>query len=66
MPGSEEVRAQALHRLPVAYSLGLRLRDAGLTEELIAEVLGVEPEAVGPLLVVAQAKLDAILSGTKW
>jgi hypothetical protein len=42
------------------------LRDAGLTEELIADALGVEPEPVGPLLVVPQAKLDAILSDTRW
>jgi hypothetical protein len=62
MSGSDEVRARALRRLPVAHSLALRLRDSGVGEELIAEVLGVDPEALGPLLVVAQAKLDAILS----
>ena len=47
--------------MPVAHSMALRLRDAGVGEDLIAEVLGVEPEALGPLVVVAQAKLDAIL-----
>ena len=46
--------------LPTAYSLALRLRDAHLPDDLIAECLGVEPEAVGPMLVVAQAKLDAV------
>ena len=54
-------RAEALRRLPVAHSLALRLRDAGLSGELIAECLGIEPEALGPLLVVAEAKLAAIL-----
>jgi hypothetical protein len=47
-------------RLPRAYSLALELRDAGLPEHLIAERVGVEPEAVGPLLAVADAKLAAL------
>jgi hypothetical protein len=54
-------RAEAMRRLPGTYSLALRLRDAGLTNELIAECVVVEPEALAPLLAVAEAKLAAIL-----
>ena len=54
-------RAEALEQLPPVYSLALRLRDAGLSEERLAERLAVEPEALGPLLDVADAKLAAIL-----
>jgi hypothetical protein len=61
MCAAGDPRAEALLRLPVSYSLALRLRDAGLSQELIAECLGIEPEALGPLLVVAEAKLAAIL-----
>lgn len=57
-------RVEALRRLPAAHSLALRLRDAGVPGELIAECLGTEPEALGPLLVVAEAKLAAILGGS--
>ncbi|GHE77048.1 hypothetical protein GCM10017786_02920 [Amycolatopsis deserti] len=60
MSGSDDSRAAALRRLPAVYSLALRLRDAGLPEHLIAESVGVEPEAVGPLLAVAEAKLAAL------
>ncbi|MGH3920048.1 MAG: hypothetical protein ACRDRY_02840 [Pseudonocardiaceae bacterium] len=54
-------RAEAIRHLPGAYSLALRLRDAGLADELIAECLAVEREALEPLLDVAEAKLAAIL-----
>lgn len=57
------VLEEALGRLPGVYSLGLRLRGAGLPDELIAECLAVEPEAIGPLLEVAEAKLAALLDG---
>jgi hypothetical protein len=56
-------RAEAIRRLPGAYSLALRLRDAGLDDDLIAECLAVEPEALELLLAVAEAKLATILSG---
>jgi hypothetical protein len=55
------LRTEALRRIPTAHSLALRLRDAGLGAELIAECLGIEPEALGPLLVVAEQKLAAAL-----
>jgi hypothetical protein len=55
-------REEACARLPVTYALALRLRDEGLPEDLLAERLGVEPEALGPLLEIAEAKLAAILA----
>ena len=54
-------RAEAMCRLPGTYSLALRLRDAGLTHELIAECLAVEREGLDLLLEVAEAKLAAML-----
>lgn len=58
------LRAEALANLPPAYSLALRLRDAGVADRLIAECLAVEVEALGPLLEVAHAKLAAALGET--
>ena len=43
-------RAEAIRHLPDIYSLALCLRDAGLTDELIAECLAVEREALDLLL----------------
>ncbi len=37
-----------------------RLRGLGADDELIADCLGVEPEAVAPLLDIARAKLARI------
>ena len=51
----------ALDRLPAAYGLALRLRDAGVAHEVIADCLGIEVESVGPLLVLAEEKLAVIL-----
>jgi hypothetical protein len=48
--------------LPTVYALALRLRDEGEPPDRIAKLLGVEPEAVGPLLEVASAKLEEILA----
>lgn len=63
MPPDQVARDDALSRLPPAYSLALRLRDARLPADLIAECLAVEPEAVGPLLLLAEAKLAALCAG---
>lgn len=57
-------RAEAIRHLPRTYSLALRLRDAGLDNELIAECLAVEQEALDLLLQVAEAKLATILEAT--
>lgn len=56
-------REEAMCHLPGTYSLALRLRDAGLSNDLIAECLAVEQEALGLLLRVAEAKLATILRG---
>ena len=55
-------RAGALAELPTAYAVALRLRDEGEAPDRIGRVLGIEPEAVGPLLEVASAKLEEILA----
>ena len=43
--------------LPNAYALSIWLRGVGCNEEQIASVLGVDPEAVGPMLDIAELKL---------
>ena len=45
-----------LEGLPEAYATALRLRDAGCSDEMIADRLEIEPEAVAPLLRIATAK----------
>ena len=52
----------ALARLPENYAAALRMRARGLTEQAIAAELKLEPEAVGPLLRLAEAKLSALLA----
>jgi len=54
-------RTAALAKLPTVHALALRLSDDGEPPGRIAKLLGVEPEAVGPLLEVATAKLEEIL-----
>jgi hypothetical protein len=49
-----------LARLPEAYAAALRLRGQGLDEATIAAQLELEPQAVGPLLRLAEAKLAAL------
>ena len=48
-----------MDRLPLPYSEALRLRDAGVADDVIAEILGIEPEALDTLMRVADAKLAA-------
>jgi DNA-directed RNA polymerase specialized sigma24 family protein len=55
-------RATAIAELPDAYATAVRARDEHLTNEEIAARLGIEIEAVEPLLRIAVAKLDAILA----
>jgi DNA-directed RNA polymerase specialized sigma24 family protein len=52
---------RALARLPETYAAALRLRAQGLGEAAIAEQLGLEREAVDPLLRLAEAKLTLLL-----
>jgi hypothetical protein len=53
----------ALRRLPEAHSLALRLRDAGVADEVICEYLHIEPEGLATLLDLARRKLLAALQG---
>mgnify|MGYP000007461166 CR=1 FL=1 len=52
-------REHALRRLPLPYSLALRLRDAGVAPEFISEYLGVEPSAMAGIYRIGEAKLAA-------
>lgn len=54
-------RADALQLLPEPYARALRLRDAG-KEGLIPQQLGIEPQAVEPLIRMAEEKLARLLS----
>ncbi|MDQ4012072.1 MAG: universal stress protein [Actinomycetota bacterium] len=58
-------RVEAMRHLPDAYSLALRLREAGLADDLIAECLAVERQALNPLFDVADEKLVAAVGGGK-
>jgi len=51
----------ALRRLPEAHSLALRLRDAGVADEVICGYLQIEPEGLDSVFEVAQQKLQAEL-----
>jgi hypothetical protein len=51
----------ALRRLPEAHSLALRLRSAGVADEVVCSYLHIEPEGLDVLLRVAQQKLNAEL-----
>jgi DNA-directed RNA polymerase specialized sigma24 family protein len=53
-------RRDALERLPLPYSTALRLRDEGLSDKVIAKCVGIEPEAVGTMLQLGEAKLAAL------
>lgn len=54
--GAHEV---ALRRLPLPYSLALRLRDAGVAPDVVCEYLGVDEAALGSLYRLAEEKLAA-------
>ena len=47
----------ALDRLPVAHALALRLRSSGVSDEELCRRLGIEPEGLDMLLLVASLKL---------
>jgi hypothetical protein len=50
---------RALRRLPLPYSLALRLRDAGISADVICQYLNVELAALDGLYRMAEAKLLA-------
>jgi hypothetical protein len=51
----------ALRRLPEAHSLALRLKSAGVADEVVCGYLHIEPEGLDTLLRVAEYKLNAEL-----
>jgi hypothetical protein len=59
-------RERALRRLPLPYSLALRLRDAGVASEAICEYVGVEEAALKGVYRVAEAKLVAVQELTRF
>jgi hypothetical protein len=56
-------RAEAPQALPHTYAIAMRLRDEGVKPDALARVLDVEPEAIGPLLTLAEAKLAGLIEG---
>jgi hypothetical protein len=61
--GDDDVDAYeaALRRLPEAHSLALRLKSAGVADEVVCDYLHIEIEGLDILLRVAEQKLDAEL-----
>jgi hypothetical protein len=57
-------RERALRRLPLPYSLALRLRDAGVAAEVICQYVNVEQAALDGLYRMAEAKLLAAHNAT--
>jgi len=49
----------ALRKLPLPYSLALRLRDAGVAPEVVSEYVGVDEAALEGVYRIAEAKLNA-------
>ena len=48
-----------MQRLPLPYATALRMRDAGIADEVIADCVGVDAEALPTFMRVAEAKLAA-------
>jgi hypothetical protein len=57
-------RERALRRLPLPYSLALRLRDAGVAADVICQYIDVEQAALDGLYRMAEAKLVAVQHST--
>jgi hypothetical protein len=51
----------ALRRLPEAHSLVLRLKSAGVADDVVCTYLCIEPEGLQTLLRIAEGKLAAEL-----
>jgi hypothetical protein len=59
--GGIDAYEAALRRLPEAHSLALRLKRAGVADEVVCNYLRIEPEGLNILLRIAERKLDAEL-----
>jgi hypothetical protein len=46
--------------LPETHAAVLRLRARGFDDDAIAAALALEPEAIAPLLLIAEAKLESL------
>jgi hypothetical protein len=57
-------RESALRKLPLPYSLALRLRDAGVAPEVVSEYVGVDEAALDGVYRIAEVKLSAAEAGT--
>jgi DNA-directed RNA polymerase specialized sigma24 family protein len=58
-------RTAAMAELPEAYATALRLHNEDFDTETIAARLGIEIEAVAPLLKLAAAKLEHLLASSR-
>ena len=58
-------RERALRRLPLPYSLALRLRDAGISADVICQYVNVELAALDGLYRIAEAKSPAAQKGSR-
>jgi hypothetical protein len=63
---AEELSAHegALRKLPLPYSLALRLRDAGVAPEVVSEYVGVDEDALDGVYRIAEAKLRSAREAT--
>jgi hypothetical protein len=52
-------REQALRKLPLPYSLALRLRDAGVAPDVVCEYLHIDEASLEGFYHIAEAKLAA-------
>jgi hypothetical protein len=52
-------RTDFLGRLPLPYAAALRLRDAGIADDVIAECVGLDQAALPTFMRVAEAKFAA-------
>jgi hypothetical protein len=59
MADENDLRERALRRLPLPYSLALRLRDAGVADQVICECLDLEEAFLPGVYRLAEAKLVA-------
>jgi hypothetical protein len=57
-------RERLLRRLPLPYSLALRMRDAGVSADVICRYVNVEQAALDSLYRIAEAKLLAMQKRT--
>jgi hypothetical protein len=64
---SDEIspREQALRRLPLPYSLALRLRDAGVAADVICQYVNVDQAALDGFYRIAETKLFAAHQTTR-